>query len=252
MFMNGRLLLLSCFALTCGTGCNRKSGESQIAINPSQFSKVYTENELNSLIVPGMSIAEVTNTFGLPGSAVKTGEGIILLTYMFPFEAKKEQGPYLTGFGIDIKDGRVVRWSPVTGMTVGTVEGGGSQGSFGELSFQIFLASGSLTNVAAIVDSEGSADASTLRGSPEITFNAKVFAGGSGSERLGEQTVILVVREEDASKLKDLSDGNSGKRLLVVCGNRVIAAPAISAPLASRRLTFTVKSSAVLENLRSQ
>ncbi len=160
--MSDRFLLLLCFTLAFPTGCNRKSAEPQVAADPSRASKVYTETELNRLIAPGMSIAEVTNTFGLPGSAVKTGENTILFTYMFPFEAKHEHDPYLTGFGIDIQDGRVVRWSPVTGMTGRTIEAGGAQGSVGEQSFQIFLAADSLTNVANIVDSDGSADASVV------------------------------------------------------------------------------------------
>ncbi|MBN1548188.1 MAG: hypothetical protein JW902_16160 [Syntrophaceae bacterium] len=250
--MNSNLLLSFFIALICATGCNRESTESLITVDQSRSSKVYTEAELNNLIVVGMSIAEVTNKFGLPGSAVNVGENQILLTYMFPFKAKHEQGPYLTGFGIDIKDGRVARWSPVTGMTGKTVEAGGSQTSFGEQSFQVFLATGSLTNVVKTVDTEGIADASNLQASPDLTFKAKVFAGSAGSERPGEKTVILVVSDQDASKLKDFSEDNFGKRLLMVCRKKVIAAPAISAPLASRQLMLTVKNAAVLDSIRSQ
>lgn len=249
--MNNKLILSFFLTLACATGCNRESGKSPITVDPSRAAKVYTEAELNSLIAPGMSIAEVTNKVGLPGSAVKLGDDLVLLTYMFPFDPKNEQGPYLTGFGIDIKEGRVVRWSPVTGMTGNAVEAGGSQGSFGEQSFQVFLAAGNLTNVATTVDAEGSADASDLKVSPDIAFKAKVFAGSSGSERPGEQTVILVVSDQDAAKLKGLTEDNFGKSLLIVCRNRVIAAPAISAPLASRQLMFTVKNSAVLDTLRT-
>lgn len=250
--MNRKLLLLFFLAVIGASGCHRKSSESEILVDPSRPSKVYTEAELTSLITPGMSLAEVTNKFGLPGSAVNVAESAILLTYMFPFEVKHQQSPYLTGFGIDIKDGRVVRWAPVTGMTGKTVQAGGSQGSFGEQSFQVFLATDNLTNVATTVDAEGSADASDLKTSPAMAFEAKVFAGSSGSGCPGEQTVILVVSDQGAAKLKGLTEDNFGKRLLIVCRNKVIAAPAISAPLASRRLMFTVKDATVLDSLRSQ
>ena len=158
----------------------------------------------------------------------------------------------MTGFDVHFNDGKVVTWSPMMGESKETVRAGGTQSSFGEQSFQVFLATGSLTNVATTVDAEGSADASDLKASPDMTFKAKVFAGNSGSERPGEQTVILVVSEQDASKLKSLSEDNFGKRLLVVCRNKVIAAPAILAPLASRQLMLTVKNSVVLDSLRSQ
>ena len=240
-------------ALVSSLGCRRGSSESPLPVNRSQATKVYSEAELDKLITPGMSIADVTNKFGLPGSAIQISEGMILLSYSFPFEVKKpEDGPYLTGFGIDIKNGRVVRWSPITGMTGKTIQGGGSQGSFGEQSFQIFLVTDSLTNVVNTIESEGSADASSLKASPNAVFKAKVFAGNSGSERPGEQTVILVVSEQDTSKLKELSENSFGKRLLIVCRNRVIAAPTISAPLASRQLIFTVKDSRVLDSIQNK
>ena len=170
---------------------------------------------------------------------------------MFPFEDRQEKGPYMTGFGIDIKDGRVVRWSPVTGMTGATIQGGESQGSFGEQSFSVYLETvDSLISVVKIVDSQGIADASGLNISPDLTFKAKVFAGNSGSGHPGEQSVILVVSEQDASKLKDLTETNFGRRLLIVCRNKAIDAPAISSPLASKQLLFTVKDSSVLDSLK--
>lgn len=248
-FMKANLtfpVLLVALALTIG--CRR---ESPNHLQTGQSAKVYTEVELNKLITPGMSATEVTNKFGSPGSTTEIDQDTVLLTYSFPLEPYK-QALHLAGFSIYIKNGNVVKWSPIMEESRQTFQAGGSQGSFGEQSFQVFLAAGNLTNVAIIVDVEGSADASDLKASPDMSFKAKVFAGSSGSERPGEQTVILVVSDQDAVKLKGLTEGNFGKRLLIVCRNKVIAAPAISAPLASRQLMLTVKNSAVLDSLRSQ
>ena len=221
-------------------------------IDESRAATVYSEAELNRLILIGMTIADVTNKFGLPGSAINIKDNTILLTYMFPFKERQETGPYLTGFGIDIKDGRVIRWSPVTGMTGATIQGGESQELSGELFFQIFVASDSHSNLVNTVDSQGIADGNDLKTAPELTFKAKLFTGISGRERPGEQTVILVLSEFDASNLKDLTEDNFGKRLLIVCRKQVIAAPMISAPLAARQLMFTVKNSSVLNNIKSK
>jgi hypothetical protein len=244
--MNNRLFLSFLFVLLYLTGCNSKSSEPQIKVEPSRATKIYSEAELNTLVTLGMSIAEVTNKFGLPSSAVKISENKILLNYLFAFEPKRHQGAYMIGFGIDIKDGHVVRWSPITGMTFNSTPEERVQGSPGEEPFQIFPSTDSETNLVSAVESKGSADASSLKGSPDLSFKAKVFVGNSGNERPGERTVILVLNNEDASKLKDLTEKNSGKRLLIVCRNKVIAAPVISVPLGSRQVKFTVKESVII------
>jgi hypothetical protein len=240
------------FALTLTNGCGKHSSESQSQVT-SNATRVYTKAELDKFILPGMSISEVTNMFGIPASQIQVKENVVILMYSFPFETVvREGGLRLTGFDVHTRDGKVVDWSPIMSESRKTFQGGEPQGSFGEQSFQIFLATDSLTDLMKAVESEGSAEASGLKASPDLAFKAKVFAGKNGNGRLGEQTVILVVSDQDASKLKDLTENNFGKRLLIVCRNKVIAAPAISAPLASRQLLFTVKDSSVLSILRSQ
>jgi hypothetical protein len=139
------------------------------------------------------------------------------------------------------------------GESITTFQASGTPASFGEQSFQLFLAAGGLTNIVTSINSEGSADASNLKVPPDLTLKAKVSAWNSGNQRRpDEQIVMLVVSEKDAAKLKGLSEDNFGKRLLIVCRNKAIAAPTLSVPLVSTQLTFTVKNSAVLDSLRSQ
>jgi hypothetical protein len=246
-----RSLHVCFFALIFAAGCSENAKIPESAV-PAGATRPYTKQELDKLIVPGMGIGEVTNTLGPPASEMQISERAVSLMYTFPLETiVQEGGLRMTGFDVHFKDGKVVAWSPIMGESKKTFQAGGSQGSFGEQSFQVFLATGNLTNVATTVDVEGSADASDLKASPDMAFKAKVFAGSSGSERPGEQTVILVVSDQDAAKLKGLTEDNFGKRLLIVCRNKVIAAPAISAPLASRQVMLTVKNSAVLDSLRS-
>jgi preprotein translocase subunit SecD len=109
----------------------------------------------------------------------------------------------------------------------------------------------SLTNVLKTFDSEGSAVTSSLKISPDLAFKAKVFAGSSVPGNSGEITVILVLNDQDAPKLKELTENNFGKRTLLVCRNKVIAAPAISEPITSKQLKFNVKDPMALDSLRS-
>ncbi len=239
-------------ALISVAACNKdlNAPKSRVTANAT---KIYTKAELDKLVVPGMSISDVTNTFGIPASEIQVEQNIVILMYSFPVETViQEGGPRLTGFVVDIRDGKVASWSPIMGGSRQISRAGGFQGPLGQQSFQIFLAAGNLTNVANTVDSQGSADASGLKASPEVAFKAKVFAGSSGNERPGEQSVILVVSDQDASKLKDLTDNNFGKRLLIVCRNKAVAAPVISVPITSNKLMFTVKDPSILEALRGE
>jgi hypothetical protein len=236
-------------ASTLAVGCNRKPESSRLVAQENV--KIYTETEINKLIVPGISEADVTKQFGSPGSISEIGQGAVMWTYSFPLQPEKA-GLHLAGFSIYLRDGKVEKWSPIMEEARQTFQAGGTQGSFGEQTFQVFLATEAQTNVVNAVDSRGSADASDLEVAPDLEFKAKVFAGSGSNERPGEQTVILVISEQDASKLKDLSENNFGRRLLIVTRRQVIAAPAISAPLASRQFIFTVKNSAVNNAFRSQ
>lgn len=234
-------------ALALVVGCHRESsGDFQ----SGHSARLYAEDELNELIAPGMSAIEVTNKFGAPSSTTEVSQDTVLLTYSFPL-APQRQRPHLAGFSIYIKSGNVIKWSPIMEESRQTSQAGSLEGSSGELAFQVFLATGNLTSLATTFDAEGFADVRGLKDSPDMAFKAKVFVGNNGSERLGEQTVILVVSDQDAAKLKSLSENNFGKRLLIVCRDRVIAAPAISAPLASRQLMFTLKKSVVLDTLHT-
>jgi hypothetical protein len=226
-------------ALTLGVGCSQGSHGKL---------KTLTEVELDRLIVPGMSAAEVINRFGPAESATEIDPSVSMWIYSFPLQPEKSE-LHLAGFSIYVKDGKVAKWSPIMEESRQTLQAGRAQGSSGEQSFQIVLATASQSNLIRMVDSEGVADANTLDAPTQMTVRAKVFSGNSRGEVSGEQTVILVVTEDDALKLKNLTQDNFGKRLLIVCRNKVIAAPLISAPIASRQLMFTVKDSSVLSVL---
>ena len=242
-----RILLFALVFLVAGCGHNSEERQSKVASHATQ---VRTKAELDKLIVPGMTTAEATNTFGIADSQIQVKEGVAILTYSFPYATIiGEEKLHLTGFIVNTRNGKVVNWSPITGEVKKSFQPGASQGSFGEQPFEIFLVTDSLTNLLKRFESDGNADTTSLKLHPEIAFKAKVFAGNTGNDASGEVTVILVMNEQDSSKLKDLTENNSGKRTLLVCRNKVVAAPAITVPITSKQFMFTVKDSSVLESL---
>lgn len=236
-------------ALAFLAGCGQESRTGQKA--GRREAKSYSEAELSNLITEGMSLEKVFEQFGPPASEHQIDQDTVMMVYSFPL-APMQKGIYLAGFSIYVKNRSVVKWSPIMEETRQSTLSGGTQGQFGDRLFQIFIASDTLSNVVNAVDSQGSADASALKAHSDLTFKAKVFAGVSGSERQGEQTVILVLGAQDAEKLQSLTETNFGKRILIVLENKVIAAPVISAPIASRQFMFTVKDASVLKGLRSK
>ena len=244
--MNPLFLVLLVFSVLI-VGCRRESTD-QLQTG-KQSVHLYTEAELNNLISTGMSTAEVTNKFGAPDLAEKMGQNTVLLLYSFPIQPQ-EIGWHLSGFTVYIKDGNVAKWSPTMRETRQMFQGGDSSSSVGGQSFQLFLATDSRSNIVNTIDSQGNADSSVLTGSADLAFKAKLFTGNSGDEKPGEQTVVLVLSEQDASKLNDLTKDNVGKRLLIVSRDKVVAAPIIVEAANSRQLMFTTKGSNVLNSLQ--
>jgi hypothetical protein len=225
-------------ALCLAVGCDRDQVPTHNA--GGNRVKTYTDPELKSLITLGMTSQEVTNVFGPPGSAIPIESGVFMWTYMFPLQAE-DAALHLSGFTIYLKDSKVIKWSPVMGESQQSNKTADSQAPSGRKPFQIFLATDDLTNIANVLDISGSADASALERPPDLAFEAQLFLGKNGNGSPGMQTIRLVLSEQDAAKLKSLTEDNFGKRLLVVYQKNVIAAPLISAPITSRQVTFAIK-----------
>ena len=157
----------------------------------------------------------------------------------------------MAGFSVYLTDGKVVKWSPIMEESR-AIQVAGARASPEEQSFQLFLATDSLTNLANKVDSDGRADATDLRDRPNLMFSAKVLVGRNGNEPPGEQTVILVLSEQDASRLRDLTENHFGKRLVIVYRKQAIAAPVISSSITSRQLMFVIKTGTLLDGIHNR
>jgi hypothetical protein len=214
--------------------------------------KIYTEAELTNLISPGMSMTELTNKFGLPGAASEITSNTILFTYLYPFEVTRhEQGLHLEGFGVTLKDGRVLRWSPIMTESYPMFQGTQIQASLGEETFELLFQTDDCTNLLNTLDSLGSVDVSSLKISTAIVFKAQVYVESSDASATNK-SLMLIIGDRDVPKLEKLTEGNLGKRMLIICRNILIAAPSVSMPLDSNKFHFPVKDTEFLNSLRKQ
>ncbi len=231
--------------LGCGQNPPPKSGTTHL-----HLVKRYSQSELARLIVPGMTPASLTNLFGPPTFILKSGENGFDFEYLFPHNPRQTNG--LVGFGIDIRNGLVVRWEPTT--TGGPAEqqvDNAPQRSFGTQPFEGYLVTDSLTNVANAVLAQGSTTVANLPASPDVTFQAEVFATDPADRPIGGQTMGLVVTGTDISKLATLTEKNIGRQLLLVTRTKAVYAVYIQSVLNTPSLTLPVKDSAALDNILS-
>jgi hypothetical protein len=239
--MNNNLSLASIFvtlAILCG--CHgEKSGRSNSHAERSLAS--YTQSDLEKMIVPGMSITEVTNKLGSPGSAIPVSSNTLMLIYSLPIEETQSE-VHFAGLNIYIKDGKVDRWHPITSESRKTPDPSGrSQRPPAEKTFEVFLVTEPLTNLFKAFQAEGSASTAGLQSAPDLRFKAKVLDGGATAPGSDERFMTLVVNDADAVKVRALTEANFGKRILVAWRNRVIAAPVIREPITSNQFRIRTR-----------
>ncbi|HKW29163.1 MAG TPA: hypothetical protein VJT54_07500, partial [Verrucomicrobiae bacterium] len=155
----------------------------------------------------------------------------------------------LDGFGVTLRDGRVLRWSPIMTESYPMFQGSQIQASLGEETFELLIQTDDYTNLLKTLDSPGSVDVSSLKISPAIVFKAQVYVE-SGDESATNNSLMLIIGDKDVPKLGKLTENNFGKRMLIIWRNKLIAAPSISMPLNSNKFHFPVKDVEFLNSLR--
>ena len=234
-FMRSVLVIIASVFLL---GCNKVPPQARSIPEAVKATQNYSKDELQRQIVIGMSMAEVTNKFGAPGSLIKADESRFLMQYYFPLTLNRHEG--LAGFSIDIKDGAVQRWSPIESV------GGGSEltdddviSPLGERLFQIYIIPKDKTNMDKIVSKDGVIQFDDLKLACNLAFNAKVYVGNKDKE--GWQSVHLFLGEQDSLKLGSLTETNIDKQLLIMCRDQKVVFTRISMALSAPSFEFRVK-----------
>lgn len=217
----------------------------------SRSIKTYTEEELNQLIVAGMSESDIVKEFGKPLSRLEINQGKVNLVYTFPHDFER-QGFFMSGFSVHLSEGVVDSWSPVMTDRVPMPGSANSLLPLGRNTFQLYLATSNDSELLEEFQLEGSVSADNLSAPPDLTLSADVSISALGGGNTNEVDMKLTISEDDSSKLLNLTQTNYGKTMIVVCSNQVISAPTISEPLAAKEILFRVKSSQVLHMIRGQ
>jgi hypothetical protein len=234
-------------ALSSTVGCHRGP--------VAHYVRAYNKTELDELIKSGMTEVQVTNTFGPATPEMRDVEGSnVIITYLFfPEQIKHDSKVHLVGFSVDIDNGRVTSWSGIDGesfSTFQTVTSSQAATSLGEMRFEIFIETDSLTNTLDMLDSNGRADVSDLKLAPDVVFEAQAFAHRDEKASSTNAILFLVLSDNDVPKLRELSENNLGKRMLIVCRNEAIASPRILMPLTSNKIEFSVSDLELLSRLK--
>lgn len=225
-------------------GCHK----SQANYNQTLTHKIYSQNDLENLIQTGMDSSNVIARFGYPQATMWINSHLLVETYIFPLElTRTEKGMHLDGFSVYIKSGKVARWSPIDTESFKMSQSDESHPliSFGECRFELFIETDGLSNALASVDSVGSVDTRNILAPPNLVIKAQVYVDESSPTN---RNVFLTLRNQDVPKLKDLTERNFGKRMLIVYNDKGIAAPRIAVPLASSKFSFLISDTNVFSH----
>jgi hypothetical protein len=244
------LCVATVFTLVAMTGCGSEPTNAENKLE-HQSVKTYNENELQQLIQTGMSLQEITNLFGHPDSEIQISEEESMLLYSLPPQPKS--GLQLVGFNVRFVNGKVMKWSPAKQEIEAVVSKKSEYESLGRKHFELFMVGNALmTNVLNQFELDGRANVGQLEVIPECTFEADVYASESRVPSNNEVTVVLKLNESDAAKLENVTSNKRDKRTILACQGEVIAAPLISEPIKTDRLTFSVKDGTLLKTLRER
>jgi hypothetical protein len=239
----GKIITFVLFLLVLASGCHQKQEPNYV--------RIYGKAELDALIKPDMTVAEITNTFGSSGLEMEGMEqDSTTITYLFSPEAiRNEKGLHLAGFDVNIRNGRAVGWSAIDTESFNQFPSPTSkeETTIGEENFKLFIQTDFLTNALSNLDSGVVVNESDLKISPDMVFKAQVSVSDDSDTN---KTVLLIIDNQQVPQLKTLTENNFGKRMLVVCRGKVIAAPSIVMPLDSNKLLLKVKDANFFDSLK--
>jgi hypothetical protein len=241
--MRSPIYYILIFAFALVTHCH--SQQESLSLNH------FNSEELNKLLTPGISLADVTNRFGLPSGVIQNTQNSVLLSYLaLPSEINTNEVFPLAGFNVLIKNGHVVAWYPITTKIFNAPQFSTST-KVGDLSteqtFKFFVEVDDLTNTLKKFDTEGTTDASNLNVLPDLTLKARVMSCSDESSNTSNQSIMLILGDPDVPKLEALTENNLGKRMLIVCHNKVVAVVRIAVPINSNKFRFQIRDLGLLK-----
>jgi hypothetical protein len=255
----GRWLALFVLLILVSCSPNKNRPEQNSNSKPETIDQRAQEMEqqaqeyLKPLLRVGESPTNLVEQFGPSAREDEISSNEYCLTFFFSGRNRTAENAGVGGFDAFFVSNRLSRWLPIY---KDSVYGGSAVGTspiiLGEQTFSVFIQGDSLTSLLNTFDLEGSADASDLKSSPNIVFKARVSLGNNESLTSTNNIMTLVIGNQYVPKLKTFTEDNIGKRVMIVCHGKIIAAPFISEPLSSDQVMITVKDSRVLDILQSK
>lgn len=252
--MNAKIItktLLTLIVLVSFSACRTKAADFESKNGKSETIESKAQEYLQPLLHVGESPSNLVARFGDPVAKNVISSNAVCLSFSFSDRNHAAESAGVGGVDAFFVGNRLSHWRPIyRGPAIKTSPPEHPIFTSDKEMFKLFIETDSLINSLADLDSKGSADASDLKISPDLVFEAKVIVGIDTNQTKANKTMFLTINDQDIPKMKSLTQNNIGKRMLIVCRGEVIAAPVINMAIDSNKLLFPVKNAGFLDRLK--
>lgn len=243
--------LLTLIVLVSFSACRTKAADVESTNGKSETIKSKAQEYLQPLLHVGESPADLVGRFGDPVAENVISSNAVCLSFSFSDRNQAAENAGVGGFDAFFVSNHLSHWRPTYRDPMFSASPPKHPFFTSDKeTFKLFVETDSLNNFLEAFDSKGSADASDLKISPDLVFEAKVIVGNDASPTKTNKTMFLTINDQDIPKMKSLTQNNIGKRMLIVCRGEVIAAPVINMAIDSNKLLFPVKNAGFLDRLK--
>ncbi len=247
----------------CGTKNNDTVGSRRGSEDVRTQQLIRSTTDLRRILLPGMKTNEIAAVFGEPRWIEDLGKARQIWHYSLPaFPADDDmKGTYVAGVAVGITNGHLANWGC---FYVGSADTSRKQDVLavdkrlgGSSTLQFFIVHNDPSGDLRFIDNErfpklgfiGRTPSLTVRRLKEVTLEERVLSEGHNRTNW---SFGIFLTEEDAAKLKAITETNISLKVLITVDNEPISAPKIRAPLETGSFIIDCEDRSLMESLKKQ
>jgi hypothetical protein len=240
-----RLMVISLLPslVSCGPRSDNRATDHTDAMAIQKAAEDY----LRPLLHAGESEANLVSRFGPPAFRSGTPTNGVCLTFYLPDGSNAEKIAAICGFEAFFVSNRLSSWLPIyvssptestqyTSKTPDRTRQLPSGPDQALLSFH--LVSPEQRSGTTFVDSHKFPSLGYMSTSPDVVIRSGYYTVHTSANEPNKCEVEFLLSDEDSQKLGVLTGGNVGKRVAMLVGSNIVAAPYVASPILSGRVAL--------------
>jgi hypothetical protein len=262
--------IIALFLTGCGRQADRPSAHSQPGNGSSPPAQaIQSMRDLGRVMTPGITTNAILTRLGAPLDSEQLPNGVMEWRYLLPpFPAEgRMRAAYVIGARLEITNGCLAR----VNCTYMSAQNGGkqevllSQTESGQTkdkkqpspALKLFIVSSESFTNGDLIDTHRFPKLGYVSQRPTLAVSVikEAAVEEHAASASGEQTetgcsFTIFLTSQDASLLKSITATNTSKRVLIMVGNELVAAPFIVAPLETGSFMFECHDRPLIESVK--